>query len=470
MGLVLNFARETLGFNALMHKLGNDDFVPTMPSETSSSNLDSIHPAHVPRFWQQAVAIECAVAGDAFNPKVAVDAKGNAIAVWEQYDGTRCSVWANRYVAVSVWAEAGWGEATLIDHAQAGDACHPNIVMNNNGVAMIVWEQRDSQSSGIWANRFVPGSGWGAAVLLETANSPDLLSPMATVGGQGDGMILSSLYGNDKSAVWGERILRQKKLATDCTNTSSCISETGNASSLSVAINVKGHAAVVWTQSNGQCHQVWASRFAEISGWDQPVLIEFAAPGSAYAPHVTVDDDGNTTAVWYRDEGAYTRIWANRYSAQTASWGRAEPLSVNNGNASNPRVAADGFGNAMAVWEWHDGHQSSIWTAKYTHRVGWSLDQPIEVPRPGDATDPEITIDAAGMSLAVWCRQVDKYSSVWACRCVPGMGWGRAQVIESDTQGHVFKPQIAVGAWGEAVAVWRHASSQHSSVHANVFG
>jgi hypothetical protein len=95
MGLVLNFARETLGFNALMHKSGNDDFVPTMPSETSSSDLDSIHPTHVPRFWQQAVATVRAVAGNVFKPQIAVGARDEAVAVWRHASSHHSSVHAN---------------------------------------------------------------------------------------------------------------------------------------------------------------------------------------------------------------------------------------------------------------------------------------------------------------------------------------------------------------------------------------
>ena len=43
-------------------------------------------------------------------PQVAVDGSGNAVAVWEQYDGTRYNIWSNRYVV-----GAGWGDAELIE-------------------------------------------------------------------------------------------------------------------------------------------------------------------------------------------------------------------------------------------------------------------------------------------------------------------------------------------------------------------
>jgi hypothetical protein len=35
--------------------------------------------------------------GDALDPPIAIDASGRALAVWDQADGTRNSIWANGY-------------------------------------------------------------------------------------------------------------------------------------------------------------------------------------------------------------------------------------------------------------------------------------------------------------------------------------------------------------------------------------
>lgn len=34
---------------------------------------------------------------EAFGPQVAVDPRGNALAVWEKDDGIRYNIWANRF-------------------------------------------------------------------------------------------------------------------------------------------------------------------------------------------------------------------------------------------------------------------------------------------------------------------------------------------------------------------------------------
>ena len=60
--------------------------------------------------WQSAQLIETDNAGGAATPPIAFDTAGNALAVWQQSDGTRYNIWANRYTTGS-----GWGSPALIE-------------------------------------------------------------------------------------------------------------------------------------------------------------------------------------------------------------------------------------------------------------------------------------------------------------------------------------------------------------------
>jgi hypothetical protein len=75
-----------------------------------------------------------------------MDANGNAIAVWAQDDGPTMSIYANRYVAGT-----GWQEAQLIEDG-TGEARYPQIAMNASGNAIAVWEQYDGSAWSIYAN------------------------------------------------------------------------------------------------------------------------------------------------------------------------------------------------------------------------------------------------------------------------------------------------------------------------------
>jgi hypothetical protein len=152
--------------------------------------------------WQTAQLIETDDAGSAFFPQIAMDAAGNALAVWRQTtNGTNDDIWANRYVAGS-----GWQSAQLIETDNAGHAYTPQIVMDGAGNALAVWHQSDGTRYNIWSNRYVAGSGWQSAQLIETDN-------------------------------------------------------TGNAGSPQIAMDDAGNALAVWWQSDGRRESIWSNRF-----------------------------------------------------------------------------------------------------------------------------------------------------------------------------------------------------------------
>ena len=94
--------------------------------------------------WGTAVLIGADNAGPADYPQIAIGANGDAMAVWQQWDGTRSNIWSNRYTAGT-----GWGTAALIETDGGG----PHIAMDANGNALAVWS-RDVVAHAIWANRF----------------------------------------------------------------------------------------------------------------------------------------------------------------------------------------------------------------------------------------------------------------------------------------------------------------------------
>jgi hypothetical protein len=98
-------------------------------------------------------------------PKVAVDAMGNVVAVWQKGDLTgRNSVWANRYTTIdgwglaeqiSDWGEIGWGINT------------PDLAVDPQGSAVAVWSTLTPIRYGALSNRFTPRFGWGTAEFID---------------------------------------------------------------------------------------------------------------------------------------------------------------------------------------------------------------------------------------------------------------------------------------------------------------
>jgi uncharacterized protein YbdZ (MbtH family) len=89
------------------------------------------------------------------NPRIAMDRTGNAMVVWHQFDGERFNIWANRYAAGT-----GWSKAQLIELNDAGNAFDPQVTIDINGDAIAVWEQFDGKRFDNWTSRYTVGAGW----------------------------------------------------------------------------------------------------------------------------------------------------------------------------------------------------------------------------------------------------------------------------------------------------------------------
>jgi hypothetical protein len=84
--------------------------------------------------------------------RLAIDKNGNAIAVWNQYGGV---LYANRYVAGTGWGTTGIVESNGADYSE-------HIAFDKNGNAMAVWGNSSCNSYNIQAARFTIGTGWGS--------------------------------------------------------------------------------------------------------------------------------------------------------------------------------------------------------------------------------------------------------------------------------------------------------------------
>jgi hypothetical protein len=219
---------------------------------------------------------------------------------------------------------------------------------------------------------------------------------------------------------------------------------------------------------------IWSNRYTPLSGWGTAERIE-NHDGDARFPQVTVDPQGNATAVWHQGDVESRDIWSNRYTP-SGGWGTAARIENRDGDAAFPQVAVDPQGNATAVWnQWNDGAGGAggasgtpsvwdIWSSRYTRSGGWGTAARIE-NRDGDARGVQVAVDPQGNATAVWNQWNDGAGGaggangtpsvwdIWSSRYTRSGGWGTAARIEN-RDGDALYPQVAVDPQGNATAVW----------------
>jgi hypothetical protein len=209
--------------------------------------------------WQDAPLLAQDNEWGAFDHHEAVDAQGHTLAVWEQFDGERFNIWANRKAL-----GGGWGVAQLIETDNAGSAYNPRVAVDSQGNAVAVWQQFDGAHSRIAANRYVVGTGWSKARWIDTPNTLDAHAPQ-------------------------------------------------------VSFDSQGNAVAVWQHKRGQRTRIAANRMVAGAGWGLAAPIE-SGNGFASAPHFAVDAQGHLMALWQLQGSKDTTVHTTRYLAG-AGWG-----------------------------------------------------------------------------------------------------------------------------------------------------
>lgn len=302
-------------------------------------------------------------------PQLAADAAGNAIAVWEQSDGTSSSIWANHFL----YSTGSWAVPELIE-SELSAASYPEISVDAAGNAVSVWLHFDGANKSVWSNHYTVGSGgtgsWGVAASID--------------------------------------------------------SSTAQASEQRVAMDAEGNAIAIWVQSDGVSESIWVNRFTATAGgsWQGAELLESAA-GAADDPHISLSSDGNAVAVWEQSDGSSINTMASHYTGNgsgSAVWTEAVVLDSSAEDAAAPQIALDDRGSALAVWVQSDGATNRVWSSRVTHSGAdtgnWDGAVFAESNDTGYGAQPRIGMDSAGNAHMLWQMHGGVDYDIWTNRYI----------------------------------------------------
>lgn len=119
--------------------------------------------------------------------RLAVVGNGDAIAVWAQNDGVAESIYANRFSLDG----NSWGTPLTIESSNLG-AREPDVAVDAAGNAYAVWLQNDGVNDSVFVSRYsVSANTWSVPELLETSGDA-VATPRVAVSSQGVGVAVWS--------------------------------------------------------------------------------------------------------------------------------------------------------------------------------------------------------------------------------------------------------------------------------------
>lgn len=411
--------------------------------------------------WGTAELRETDNAGTATAPKIATDKNGNAMAVWQQSDGVRNNIWASYYSVGS-----GWGAAVKIETDDAFDATNPQLTMNAAGNVVAVWQQKETAASfiNIWSNHYEPAVGWAGAEKIEFQDIGDATNPDVAIDPAGNAIAVWQSFDGSYETIYAVRYLAGTGWQT-ATNIDTNI---GAANKPKIAMDGSGNAIAVWYQVISVYNSIQSSRYTSGGGWSVDATISSAAY-DALDPQIAIDGNGNAHAIWYEFDGTRNNILANYYIAG-GSWQTPTLVEYDNaGNAASPQIAIDATNNAMAVWVQSDGSLNNTWANQYIAGSGWSAAQTIETDNTGNAAAADVAFDSNGNAIAVWYQSDGARDNIYANIYSAGIGWGTAGLIETDNLGNAQFPQIIFDSNGKGHAIWQQSDGSRENIWINTY-
>lgn len=361
--------------------------------------------------WGDPVPISGSHDSDVQRPQVAVNPDGDAVAVWSAFNDT-----ASQYVVEVAGRPAGgeWSDPVVVSENEVYDR-DQEVAIDAQGNATVIWADIPPIPDVGFVVRSASrpsGGEWSAPVELSGGTLRS--SPRLAVDAQGN--VTAVWLGSAPASGGGfVDVVRSKSRPFGGTWSSDAVdlsSDDGTAQAPRIVADPQGNtvAAWLWHGSNGYVVQA-ARRVAGSDCWSAADDLGSGSGNDGYSPQVAVDAQGNATAIW-SSPAASGSVVRSRSSTVGGPWSSSINLATSNDDdtVGYPWVAADPQGNVTAIWA---RYTSSDVIAQATRRVAgsanWSTPVDLTVGRPITAI-PAAGIDPQGHASMVWSSSEEPWS------------------------------------------------------------
>lgn len=453
--------------------LGDHSITLTVTDSSGISDSDEI--VIYVKAWDIPISLSDNISPDgtyANIPQTDMDDNGNAIVVWIQSDGSSDQIFKSEY------RNGSWTHPTGLDDNISPDGQNsdsPRVAMDKNGNAIIVWRQSDGSSYQIFKSEHRNGS-WTHPTGLDDNISPDGTSvfvPNVALDDNGNAIIVWYQSDGSNYQIFKSEYRNGSWTHPADSDDNISLDRTG-ALAPQVAMDDNGNAIIVWNQSDGSNNRIFKSEYRN-GFWTHPVDSDDSVSPEeerANSTKVAMDDNGNAIIVWRQ---SYGKILKSEY--RNGSWTHPsdsdDKISLGETGALVPQVAMDNNGNAIIVWYQSDGSNNRIFKSEYRNG-SWThpADSDDSISPDGTRADgSEVAMDNNGNAIIVW-RQSDgrlsegNITQIFKSEYRNG-SW--AHPTDSDDNisfdgTNAFAPQVAMDNNGNAIIIWYQSDGSNGQI------
>jgi hypothetical protein len=383
-------------------------------------------------------------------PDIAIDAAGNAVAVWTTRSEPMTADGRVRTATLTA-ATGSWSPAVTLSNP-LDDSSNLRVGSNAAGDAVAVWRADRSSSpleDYIVVSRYVaatktwhlareiPANGHGARAVIDRQGNMTVVWVefiRAAIGGY-----CYYYYYPCQPAAYAIRSVRYEAAASSWSSPA-FISAEGEQIQSEVGIDGTGNVTVLWTR-NGFIESVrWSS------GSNSWFAVKQVASFVASPPRMVVDTEGNVIGVW----SVFNGVQSARFSAATETWSAPIVVAADNTYIDlDGALGVDAAGNATVVYTARPagGRPAVLRSIQYLQSTdAWSGVVDIAAS-PFNGGGGQVAVDSAGNATAVW-RPSDR--TLQTARRPVGGQWSADPTVG----GLTGRPRIAADAAGNVLLLW----------------
>jgi Divergent InlB B-repeat domain len=403
------------------------------------------------------------------NAQVAVSPKGEAVAVWANNSSTHPRIYAaTRSVGRT------WSTAVPISPGGRG-AQEPRVGIDAAGNATVIWESFVGSSQPSQIEMATKGAGssswssWSSVAPLEIpCGCSAELQFAVSAEGVGVAAWVSDPPGEPESEE-GELVYAATMLPGGLWSTPTPISGPALYNiEPDVAIDGTDNATAVWVAEDEE-EAVIEEATAQVGNvWSSPVTIS-DPPGESgeFRPKVAVDPAGDAAVVWLRETeaecGCLSSVAMGMSRPAGGSWSEPAEISPPHDEVSSlsgPKVGLDGAGAATAVWTGSGpGGIPAVEAANSPEPGTWSTSSFLEPEFTRAGIFAQVAVAPNGRAVAIW-DGLNEEGDATVAATMSGGSWSTPQVVSNSSPEELpSNPQVAFDEAGNATAVWEHFSA-----------
>jgi hypothetical protein len=294
---------------------------------------------------------------DGQEPRIAVNARGDTVAVW-------ASVSIRGWTVESAYRPAGgsWQTTVPLDSLGPGTGA-PAVVIDGLGVATAVWATTQGSGYKVSAATRQADGTWSKPVALSGLDRNGSITPQLALEGNND---VTAVWSRSFGSTTGLEITTKSAASGTWSPVRRLFPSAPAAVAPQIATNPKGDGVIVWTSSAPSGLSVMASVRRPGGPWGKPIALRDTGSG-ALAPQVALDWHGAALAVWTHPVAGNSRVQAAALPPVGSKWSTARSLSTAGADALTPQAALDTDGDGAVTWARYNnsGQSFTIQAAGY---------------------------------------------------------------------------------------------------------